>query len=94
MKVNCPLPRLEIFCVSLRPPKKRAGDVDLQALKVMYGPSRSRLAGRYERILNRHRVVQKSDQIYFVLVRAQSRSTITPRNVFHEIAGSKTRSRP
>ena len=47
--------------VTLDPPRKRAGNVNLQAPRASYGPRRSRVARRGKRKFNRPRVVQKTD---------------------------------
>ena len=52
--------------VTLDPPKKRAGDVNLQAPRALNGSRRSRVARRGKREFDRPRVVQKADQVYLV----------------------------
>ena len=52
---------------TLDSPRKRTGDVKLQAPRASYGSRRSRVARRGKRKVYRSRVVQKADQVYLVL---------------------------
>ena len=58
--------------VTLDSPRKRTGDVDLQAPRTSYGFRRSRVARPGKRKFNRSRVVQKADQVYLVLDSARA----------------------
>ena len=53
--------------VTLDPPRKRAGDVDVQAPRASYGFRRNRVARRGKKKLNRPRFVQKANQVNLVL---------------------------
>ena len=58
--------------VTLDSPRKRTGDVNLQAPRASYGSRRSRVARRGKRKFNRSRVDQKADQVYLVLGSARA----------------------
>ena len=58
--------------VTLDSPRKRTGDVNLQASRASYGSRRSRVGRRGKRKFNRPWVVQKADQVYLVLGSARA----------------------
>ena len=52
--------------VTLDSPRKRTGDLNVQAPRASYGSRRSHVARRGKIKFNRSRVVQKADQVYLV----------------------------
>ena len=57
----------EFVYVTLDSPRKRTGDVNLQAPRASYGPSLSHEVRPGKRTFNRSRVVQKEAQVYLVI---------------------------